>query len=682
MAEPDDGEYELKDEELVDFEGSDYGFGSDEELELEDEEDVALPIETEEEVVPALNDLSVLEKVEQETEVKKGGAETEPAPGVAAAPANVETERREGAESGEIEEDREEKDDGVVAQPVPNLNSVPYRGGYHHEGGRVRESRRRHRKADLEDGELDDAAMPDGSDHEAEGNADDDDEDDKDRRGRKRRKDRFAAERHSEDRDRKDRELGSVMSGPGRQHRNRGSDRHMDRSASLSKASNAVGRGMMPMGGFAHNPNMAPGIMGPGGPLVPLDVGPGMLHPMGRAFMGPLGGMPLPGGVSMSQFQEAMAVHEHMMRSHRMMQQFAQAAAGPGRPMNGPMGGPGVRPMMGLEFGGPLPRGMLHMQPQGPDMAAQMNFAGPMDAYPRSPRTSYGSGRAGAAAGGMYGQGPGRVGSTPRNGVGRQGSWSAASAPAADLHPVGRGRVHGRGQVVPPAWVDSQGIAMAQVPAGQAGVAQGVAQNVNIGHAMGPGTAGSRSTKAHRGPRVSTAEMNQNPREGFSNIKRTDPDGTWKIDGNRSSSNGVQNARTGSNNRSSSSSGTGNKRDRENGREKHPSSNNSNSHSASVLAQGNGTNTASNLIQLAGPVQKSRFLTVSGLPENTSMSVVVEAFEKQGKVMDFRKEEKGDAFTITFASIPEAISAKRHMHRSIVAGHQITVEYAVQRTEA
>lgn len=28
-----------------------------------------------------------------------------------------------------------------------------------------------------------------------------------------------------------------------------------------------------------------------------------------------------------------------------------------------------------------------------------------------------------------------------------------------------------------------------------------------------------------------------------------------------------------------------------------------------------------------------RFLTVSGLPESTSMSVVVEAFEKQGKVM-------------------------------------------------
>lgn len=53
-------------------------------------------------------------------------------------------------------------------------------------------------------------------------------------------------------------------------------------------------------GGFSHPPNMAPGIMGPGGPLVPLDMGPGAmsLHPMGRGFMGPLGGMPLPHGVS------------------------------------------------------------------------------------------------------------------------------------------------------------------------------------------------------------------------------------------------------------------------------------------------------------------------------------------------------------------------------------------------
>ena len=150
MAELDDGDFELKDEELVDFEGSDYGFGSDEELEL-GEEDVALSKAAEEEV-RALDLPGKLEKVGVES---REGEVTEPAP---KATADDLPERQEGAESGEIEEDREEKDEGVVAQPPPRLNSAPHRG-FNNEGGRMRESRRRHRKADLEDGELDDAAM-------------------------------------------------------------------------------------------------------------------------------------------------------------------------------------------------------------------------------------------------------------------------------------------------------------------------------------------------------------------------------------------------------------------------------------------------------------------------------------------------------------------------------------------
>jgi hypothetical protein len=61
----------------------------------------------------------------------------------------------------------------------------------------------------------------------------------------------------------------------------------------------AVGRGSMQMGGFGHPSNMAPGIMGPGGPLLPLDMGSAMSgHPFGRGFVGPLAGMPLPGGVT------------------------------------------------------------------------------------------------------------------------------------------------------------------------------------------------------------------------------------------------------------------------------------------------------------------------------------------------------------------------------------------------
>ncbi|OAE33592.1 hypothetical protein AXG93_4019s1000 [Marchantia polymorpha subsp. ruderalis] len=67
----------------------------------------------------------------------------------------TENERREEAESGEIEEEKDEKDDGVVMQPLP---SFVVANNNHSCEGRVRETRRKHRKADLEDGELDDAA--------------------------------------------------------------------------------------------------------------------------------------------------------------------------------------------------------------------------------------------------------------------------------------------------------------------------------------------------------------------------------------------------------------------------------------------------------------------------------------------------------------------------------------------
>lgn len=47
---------------------------------------------------------------------------------------------------------------------------------------------------------------------------------------------------------------------------------------------------------------------------------------------------------------------------------------------------------------------------------------------------------------------------------------------------------------------------------------------------------------------------------------------------------------------------------------------------------------------------------------------------KLSLVQDFRKEERGGAFTITFASIPEAISAKRHMHRYVLVSHPLQKE--------
>lgn len=125
MAEGDEEEYEVKDEELVDFEGSDYGFESEEEVSVV--ENTTGSHKRFENERPAA-------EVEPEEEIGK------PLEVVARA-----VEKKEGVESGEIEEEKDEKE-GVVVQP-PQKNVV------------VESRQRKQKKADLEDGELDDAAM-------------------------------------------------------------------------------------------------------------------------------------------------------------------------------------------------------------------------------------------------------------------------------------------------------------------------------------------------------------------------------------------------------------------------------------------------------------------------------------------------------------------------------------------
>ncbi|OAE34943.1 hypothetical protein AXG93_1333s1250 [Marchantia polymorpha subsp. ruderalis] len=145
MAEMDNGEYEVKDEELVDFEELGYGFESDEELEIDKE--VVQP-HFEENVV-----LTSQEGKQSDTgqQVNGGG------PLHSVKQEVTENERRREAGSGEIEEEKDEKDDGVVMQPLP---SFVVANNNHSCERRVRETRRKHRKANLEDGKLDDAAMP------------------------------------------------------------------------------------------------------------------------------------------------------------------------------------------------------------------------------------------------------------------------------------------------------------------------------------------------------------------------------------------------------------------------------------------------------------------------------------------------------------------------------------------
>ncbi|KAL3695867.1 hypothetical protein R1sor_009943 [Riccia sorocarpa] len=640
MAEIDYGDYEVKDEELVDFEDSDYGFGSDVELEVDYEVDQPKTAE-----VDSSTRAKIGESDEKQTEAAHLDTGNEAAESLGEAVTlntAVEKERKEEVKRGKIEE-KDEKEDGVVVQQLSSFAVVT--SGYSLEG-KVEEARRKHRKADLEDGELDDAAMPEGSNREAEADPDDEKEYGNDRLEKKRRKDRFAAERQSENYQGKERESTSLTSGPG----------------------------FMQNGMFSRAASMAPGIMGPGRPLLPLDLSP--LQQMGRGFVGPVN------SVQMMHLQEAVAVQEQMLRSHQMMQQLAHVhAGGRGRhPMaGGPVGCPLPSPMLGIEFGGRLPQGLMHLQSASPDLFGQMNFVGPGDAYSRSLRAE----SVDRVMAGRLGQEGTRMISSPRSVIGRQNQWAANG----DVVPTEGARGKGRGQVPPPIWGDRHGVMPPAVVAqANGGQSLGVGQSVNIGQARSAHVMGAGQAKARQGA-VSMGHGNHNPQRAPERAKapgRVERDGTWKASRDRATRSDA--AKTKENDlRTSSAVASGNKRERAGGHENDSES--ISIPSRSVLTpqyQGvsNGSASTSNLIQLGGPVQKSRVLTVSGLPVNTSMSLVVEAFEKLGKIMDFKKEERGDAFTITFATISEAISAQRHLHRSILGGRQITVEYAVQQPDS
>jgi hypothetical protein len=165
MAEWED-EYEVKDEELVDFEGSDYGFDSDDER-LEEEVTAVerngssnhKRSETEQAMAapaPAAMDgnnktLEKKEKENEEKENKKMGA------------LKLQNQRKEaekssaGLERGGHHNNKQDdgKRDATVA-PVSKSSVALLEG----EGKGVGLSRhKKHHKADLEDGELDDAAM-------------------------------------------------------------------------------------------------------------------------------------------------------------------------------------------------------------------------------------------------------------------------------------------------------------------------------------------------------------------------------------------------------------------------------------------------------------------------------------------------------------------------------------------
>lgn len=348
-----------------------------------------------------------------------------------------------------------------------------------------------------------------------------------------------------------------------------------------------------------------------------------------------------------------------------------------------------MRPMIGLDLiGGQVQasHGMLHLQAQTPDSGPQINFPRPLEGFgARAPQGTDFSTVRGGRGGSVLNQPNNR----DRTAAGRQlNAWSPSPAVQHEVlnMPASRGRAQyqGRGQVISTHWAEPP---VGGIPTGFPSPLGVISHTVPINGSPGiaPGGVVALGAPKRQGSLPMMTPNNTAANREITNMKKVDSrprsDGTWRTNGgNRGSdyNNGTLSSslRNDSGVRSNGSPGSQtNRRSRENGMDRRHSSK-----PASLPSAGNGMgNVGNNLIQLGGPVTKSSVLSVSGFPESTSMAVVVEAFEKQGKILDFRKDEKGNAFHITFSSVAEAVSTKRKLHRTLLNGRQITVDYTVQR---
>eukprot|EP01018_Ginkgo_biloba_P027284 Gb_18652 [translate_table: standard] len=729
-------EFELKDEELVDFDGSDYSIGFDDEF--GDEEEVGGPSTS------TKADNVSLEQAEHDEQFETGiihptcsGDYINSAICFSSEKSKVEARNdllkdqdsshsysQEGAESGEIEEDKNEREDGSVSQPVFSFD----KNNLGNEG--CQGKARKHFRADLEDGELDDSAtgpvnarvqnsnpcnlesipssqmagrvlltvlhptflyllpplqaqffscccvgespvtyqagfyqyytnltveagksthvtsfltkilvsvqsiermrkrlcdcqdellgglllprslmellnhskdyvglvmetQPEAFNYEAEGNVEVCKVNDGIGHERKKRNFQFVADWQLDVKESERKETQSTTSVL-RQNRPRG--RQSDHIGSFLKG-RPGGRGSnIHISGLTHT-NPTPGIMGPTRPLMLSGMrGQIPLHHFG----GPLG-MSAP-----IQFQEALA-QEQILRSHHAMQ---LGIAGPLHPPFS-MDVPPVHPFVGMDYFGPGPRGMMHLQLHGSNMVPPINFIGSIDNSGRVPRPVFGAGR--SLGRGSCANIGGRVGSVSRNGFSRPGAWSSN---AVDVHTAGRGR--GRGRQMP-----------FSLGANQSKICQESQHRVDqiVGHEMQSIDA----SKVDELGQSERTEWNSMGGENMAGLNALHDGRNVNNDRERSESEKIQkNALLpGSENYATNSSGSNiTKENIDDG--KYSISGMPQASASSRREAGSAT---TNLIQLGGPVQRSRVLTVGGLPKGTPLSTVVEAFEKQGKIM-------------------------------------------------
>lgn len=157
-----EGEFEFNEEELVDFEGSDYSIELDEEF---GDEEVGASL-TSTNVETILFEQTEYVKQPERTVCPFSGGQISTAMCSTTERSEMEAENaapkllvirhscsQEGVESGEIEEDKDEKEDGAASQTASSVDTRNLEDkGWH-------DKDRKHLRADLEDGELEDAAM-------------------------------------------------------------------------------------------------------------------------------------------------------------------------------------------------------------------------------------------------------------------------------------------------------------------------------------------------------------------------------------------------------------------------------------------------------------------------------------------------------------------------------------------
>ncbi|MCO5598017.1 hypothetical protein L7F22_052106 [Adiantum nelumboides] len=365
--------------------------------------------------------------------------------------------------------------------------------------------------------------------------------------------------------------------------------------------------------------SLAPGIMGPGRPLMPIGMG-----SLAQGF-NPFGGL-IQHGRPQVHLQEVLA-QEHLLRAHALQLAQETLATAIRSPLTCPLGAAAFQPFVGYDVPGPRSHSPKHFLRPMPDLVM-----GPMGSFARGQRPSLPAGRAG-----LTNKVGGQADTSVYNGIGRQFGWPGGLGPNEALkRSCGRGRDFCTGL-----WGDVAecfghkpgGV----VPGGHSRPLMHSVAQLSLRHLNPDNTLFCQTS-----PGVIQAE-NELLHNGF--------DARWKIEKERRLRSGLSSLRTPDNSIVRGNTLEGGRQSTNNsekdGEIKLPRSQDRLKTSSLATRLGPPAHSkvttsnkpysaevpvASNVIKLHQPVRKSRILKVSGLPEDTPISTVVEVFEKLGKI--------------------------------------------------